>query len=135
MTTTENTPQEKSSKKSRKQRAMVAARIATLRRGRPELNPSIDGISQPRAAELLNVSTSSVERASKVVNNGIPELIHEVEAGNMAVSAASRIVALEPEEQDLLHGHVQIVLGPRRRAGICQKMGRHHVQHGGKKSR
>jgi hypothetical protein len=58
------------------QRAMVAARIATLRVGRPEEeNASIEAITQDAAADLLNVSLSGDQRARTVLEHGQPELV------------------------------------------------------------
>src|SRR5262249_37177203 len=37
------------------QRAMIAARLANMPQGRPEKTPSIEGVSQETAAQLLNV--------------------------------------------------------------------------------
>jgi hypothetical protein len=53
------------------QRAMVAAKLANLNEGRPELTTSIDGvkISQPAAAAMLNVSVPSVQRAKSAKKN------------------------------------------------------------------
>lgn len=45
------------------QRASVAGKIATLRRGRPEINPPNGGISAEKAATTLNVAPRQVERA------------------------------------------------------------------------
>jgi transposase len=42
---------------------MVAAKIATMVEGRPRETASIDAVSQPQAAEMLNVSVPSVQRA------------------------------------------------------------------------
>jgi N6-adenosine-specific RNA methylase IME4/ParB-like chromosome segregation protein Spo0J len=80
------------------QRQLVAGRIATLGKGRPADNPSVDGITQAEAAELLNVSEKGVERGHRVVARGAPELVAEVEAGRVAVSTAAEI-ASEPIEK------------------------------------
>ena len=42
---------------------------------------SIDGLNQEGAAEKLNVSPKSVERAKEVIKSGDQELIAEVERG------------------------------------------------------
>ena len=64
------------------QRAMVADKIATMRQGDNQWKvPPIGGTSQTKAAEQLNVSTRSVQRASKVREHGIKELQQAVEAG------------------------------------------------------
>jgi len=81
------------------QRAMVAAKIATMRQGaRTDLSP-IDERSQENAATLLNVSKRSVERAAKVLNRGTPELIEKVDGGEVSVSAAAAVADLPEAEQ------------------------------------
>jgi hypothetical protein len=88
------------------QRGIVAAKIANMRRGGKEANPSKDGIaktSQEDAAKLLNVSTKTVERASKLVGGGVPELVTMAEQGKVKVSAAVKFLEKpEPERQKLL---------------------------------
>ena len=88
------------------QRGIVAAKIANMRRGGKEANSSIDGIaniSQADAAKLLNVSPKTVERASKLVGSGIPELVTKAEQGKVKVSAAVNFVEKpEQERQKLL---------------------------------
>jgi hypothetical protein len=76
------------------QRAMVAERIANMRRGD---NPQICGlVSQPQAAEMLQVSERSIQSAAKVRRQGTPDLAAAVERGEVAVStAASAIDAAE----------------------------------------
>lgn len=81
------------------QRAMVAARVSNLGRGRPIENPSIEGITQATAAELLNVGRASVERARKVQDSGVPELAEAVDSGKVAVSTAATIATAPPDEQ------------------------------------
>jgi hypothetical protein len=51
------------------QRAMVAAKLATLKRGDNQHSP-IGETSQAKAAELLNVGKRSVERAAEVRDRG-----------------------------------------------------------------
>ena len=80
------------------QRAMVAARLAKLDRGRPS-NASSEAISQPDAAKLLNVSRSTVQRAAMVRDNAAPELAARVERGEMPVSLAAKLAANLSEEQ------------------------------------
>lgn len=81
------------------QRAMVAAKLANLGEGRPAETASIEAVSQPRAAELLNVSRAAVQRAVKVKNEGAPELVQAVESGKVSVSAAADVAELPKEEQ------------------------------------
>jgi N6-adenosine-specific RNA methylase IME4 len=70
------------------QRAMVAAKLANMVQGTRTDIRSIDTMSQPKAAELLNVSVPSVKRAKQVIEHGTPEMIHAVEQGEVTVSKA-----------------------------------------------
>jgi N6-adenosine-specific RNA methylase IME4 len=82
------------------QRAMVAARLATMPKGRPSAgNGSIDPFSQPNAADVLNVSVPSVRRARVVMEDGTPDLVRAVDQGQIAVSQAAQIARMEPEAQ------------------------------------
>lgn len=84
---------------SESQRAMVAARIATLGRGRPESNVGIPTNTQSRAADLLNVSRDSVIQARKVIERGAPQLAVAVERGEIAVNTAAQIADMKREDQ------------------------------------
>lgn len=77
---------------SESQRAMIAARLADLPRGRPKENGSIDPFSQAKAAAVLNVSVPSIKRAHQVLISGDDELIDAVDRGDIAVSRAAQIV-------------------------------------------
>lgn len=82
------------------QRAMVAARIANLHRGqRTDRVDTAIAVSQQEAADQLSVSVDSVQRARRVQESGIPELVEAVETGKVAVSAAAEIATTPPEEQ------------------------------------
>jgi ParB-like chromosome segregation protein Spo0J len=78
------------------QRAMVAAKLATLKLGSNQHSegPSIEG-----ASRLLNVGHASVERARAVQRDGAPELVQAVERGRVAVSTAANIASLSKDEQ------------------------------------
>jgi N6-adenosine-specific RNA methylase IME4 len=100
------------------QRAMVAARCkpmfeeeakARMLEGRNQYSPSANlreadtGKASDKAAEAVNVSPRSVEYASKVVAQGIPELVQSVESGSLSVSAAADIATLpKPEQQEIV---------------------------------
>ena len=82
------------------QRAMVAARIATLGQGaRTDLSPIGEKLSQQQAAEVLTVGKRSVERAQHVLDHGTPELIAAVDSGSIAVSNAAYLADATPETQ------------------------------------
>lgn len=80
------------------QRAVVAARIANMPRGRPSNNPPSGGFSQPTAAKILSVPHRAVERAAVVLNHGVPELIESVDAGNGIALASAAALARKPAE-------------------------------------
>jgi ParB-like chromosome segregation protein Spo0J len=80
------------------QRAMVAARLATLKQGTRTDLAEISAMSQPEAAAALNVSRGSVQNASKVLDHGAPELADAVDRGDVSVSAAA-LLATEPLER------------------------------------
>lgn len=93
------------------QRAMVAAKIATMKRedtlkkGTHIPDPPIGGsedhpiISQNQAAAMLNVSSRSVQRARAVQSNGVSELKKAVEKGDVSLKAAEEIARKPQEEQ------------------------------------
>jgi len=58
--------------------------------------------SRDQAANLLNVSPRTVSHGKRVVDRGVPELVAMVEAQEVAVSAASAIADLSPEQQRAL---------------------------------
>lgn len=80
------------------QRAMVAGRLATLPKGANQ-HASIEAPTQTQAAELLNVSRPSVQRAREVIEHGAPELVQAVETGRVSVSAAATIAEVPKAEQ------------------------------------
>ena len=59
---------------SKSQRAMVASKMISTKVGRPAKNST--NLGNKDAADLLNVSTTSVESAIVVHDKGVPELEH-----------------------------------------------------------
>jgi hypothetical protein len=83
------------------QRAMVAAKVADLKRG---ANQHSEGLPIGRTAHLLNVGERTVARAKEVMNRGVPELVSAVERGQVAVSAAAAICRMPESEQRQILG-------------------------------
>src|SRR6516165_6643603 len=81
---------------SESQRAMVAAKLATLKLGD---NQHSEGLPIGRSSELLTVGERSVARAREVQEYGAPELIHAVERGAVSVSAAADVAMLPQQNQ------------------------------------
>ena len=82
------------------QRAMIAARLATMRQGeRTDLVEISTKLSQEQAAGLVHVSRETVVAAKKVLQDCAPELAQAVQAGTLTVSAAVPLTALPREDQ------------------------------------
>jgi N6-adenosine-specific RNA methylase IME4 len=81
------------------QRAMIAAKLANLGEGRPSLTASIEAVSQANAATMFNVSRSAVQRAAKVYEGAIPDIVAAVEEGRLAVSLAAHAADLPASRQ------------------------------------
>jgi N6-adenosine-specific RNA methylase IME4 len=85
------------------QRAMVAARLTTMRQGeRTDLQPSetLPKVSQPQAAEMMNVSARLLRSAKTVHDSGTPALVRAIEQGRLSVSQGAVAARLEPQQQD-----------------------------------
>jgi len=70
------------------QRGMVATKLATLLQGEKKTDAGIQASSQIEAAEKLNVSRDSVQKARKVKQKATPEVVAAVESGTMSLNAA-----------------------------------------------
>jgi ParB-like chromosome segregation protein Spo0J len=81
------------------QRAMVAAKIATLRDGQRQVGKFAHVPTQAEAAKLLNVSPRSVKNAAVVRDCGSPELQQAVDSGEVPVSAGATIARMPKDEQ------------------------------------
>ena len=82
------------------QRAMLAAGLATAKRGRPQTNGSdLAPLAIPEAAKRLSVSEHSVKHAKTVLTKGIPDLQKAVQDRKVSVSAAAPIANLPKEKQ------------------------------------
>lgn len=88
------------------QRAMVATRLATLRDGQRKPPAPIGAPTQPidvatqnEAADMLNVSRRSLQRARRVIDNAPPEVVAGVDAGVISVTRAAAEVPKKPRKQ------------------------------------
>ncbi|MCH8999528.1 MAG: hypothetical protein IID48_14875 [Proteobacteria bacterium] len=88
------------------QRAMVAARVATL--GRGQRQDRVDGsIDLSTAGEFLNVSGGSIKRARVVQEHGGPELVQAVDQALVTVSDAAAVAKESHTTQRASVGAVQ----------------------------
>lgn len=83
------------------QRSIIAARLANLRHGQ-KTSDTANAVTQSVAAQTLNVSTDSLQRASKVLDEGIEEVVDAVMEGVLSTAAAATIVKEPPEKQRAL---------------------------------
>jgi N6-adenosine-specific RNA methylase IME4 len=104
------------------QRAMVAAKLATIKRGHNQ-HAQICATSQAEAGTVLSVSRRSIQYAREVIENGTPELVHAVEQGNIAVSAAAVIAQKAPEYQKAVVAEVNGGAKPREAQRIVRNNG------------
>jgi hypothetical protein len=85
---------------SESQRAIAAAELANLEKGQKSAaHKKAAGVSQERAAKLLNVSRSSVQSAKKMIAKGTPELIAAAKSGAVKVKAAAAIADMPAKKQ------------------------------------
>jgi N6-adenosine-specific RNA methylase IME4 len=106
------------------QRAMIAARAATMRQGeRTDLSPDaplnadapldvtapsahMPKVSQGDAAAMFKVSERMVTGANKIIKNGVDELKELVDAGEVPVTVAEQIASLpKPEQERVMIGN------------------------------
>ena len=80
---------------------MVGARLANIRQGARTDLAQICAKSQAEAAKLLNVSRRSVQHATVVRKDGVPELQTAVESGSVVVSTLQLGIAVD-------HGNFKI---------------------------
>jgi ParB-like chromosome segregation protein Spo0J len=85
------------------QRALIAEKMWTMKHGGDRKSYQVVDrrldTTRERAAQIMNVGLSSVERVRRTRKNGVPEVIEAMEKGVITVDAASKITALPKEEQ------------------------------------
>jgi len=84
------------------QRAMLAASIATLKKGELGNGRKLEGQICPptikQASETLSISTSAIKTAKNIKENAPASIIKSIEAGTITLNAASKIIKnIEPE--------------------------------------
>ena len=81
------------------QRAMIAAKIATLRPGRKPSKAPMGAVDVAAAAAGLNVGKRSVTRAKKVLSEASPEVVESVTRGKMTLRTAEKVATLPKPDQ------------------------------------
>lgn len=114
------------------QRAMIAARLASLTPGRPaggrpgtaapKGTPPPGGITQEEAASRLNVSVRSLQRAKEVQENAIPEVKSAVERGKLPVASGAELSRRPIAIQKKVAKRVEIDSGKGIRPGLVRTM-------------
>ena len=83
---------------SQSQRALVAAKLASLKLGDNQHSGG-EGLSIEKASQLLNVSPASVSRCKNVLSAGVPELVQMVEQDQLAASVAEELAKQTKDKQ------------------------------------
>jgi hypothetical protein len=89
------------------QRAAVALRLANLPNGvradRSCANlRTVPPISQPEAADMLQVSRRSVQTAARIERDAPPEVFQAVQSGAMSLNLAAAVAELPEEEREVV---------------------------------
>jgi ParB-like chromosome segregation protein Spo0J len=86
------------------QRAMIAADLATLKRGGDRSKAQNCALTHAQVAEQLGVSERQVDKGSALLKaeasgRAAPELVEQVHNGKISLSKAEKLVHLPPEQQ------------------------------------
>ena len=86
------------------QRAIIAGKLAKLKVGGDRRSEDFKGQICPlptleQAADMLNVGRRSVVSAKQVLDAGAPEIVAAVEAGELPVSFAAKVVTEEDDKK------------------------------------
>lgn len=84
---------------SKSQKAMAAAKMANLEKGRPKENAGIPAITQSDAAKMFDVSRDSVQVAAKIEREAPAEVAQAVLDGAMSLNLAAQVAELPAEAQ------------------------------------
>lgn len=80
-------------------RCIVAARLATLSRGRRAKSGGAAGLSQAAAGDELDVKERSVRAAAALLKTAVPELVAAFEHEDLGLEVAGELAKLEPAQQ------------------------------------
>jgi ParB-like chromosome segregation protein Spo0J len=80
------------------QRALLAAKLATLSGGRRSKTARKQAVTQSDSAALLGVGRTTVQGARQVLDRGVPELVAAVERDAIKVSTAATVATLDDAE-------------------------------------
>ena len=103
----------------RSQRAIAAARVATLAPGRPEKGQRCT-LTIEEAATRFGISERLVKSARAVLRRMAPALVDVVERGLVSVTRAEVLIALEEEQLDSVVEQVRVAVNARDRAAIIR---------------
>jgi ParB-like chromosome segregation protein Spo0J len=87
---------------SKNERAIAAAKYATMKRGFNQHTTDDDGrppVSQRKAAERFGTTETQAQRAKKVLSKGTPELQEAMQAEKVSVSDAAKVAGEKPALQ------------------------------------
>lgn len=96
---------------SESQRAVVASRLANMTHGGDRKSDQAanlpDDISQPQAAEMLNVSERMI-RSVKAIEKAAPDLVKDIESGKITVNKAEREVRARTDKAELAEAQASV---------------------------
>jgi hypothetical protein len=84
------------------QRALIAGKLPKVNHGGARTKTPIGDMTIEQRAKFLNVGTKSVERADKVLEKCLPEIVTAIEQGNLNLGAAEALADKTLEDQKAL---------------------------------
>jgi ParB-like chromosome segregation protein Spo0J len=79
------------------QRALIATRLVNSKLGCNQYNGA--GVTALAAAQMLGVSEATVKMAKKVAEKGAPEILEQVQKGELRLGAANQVVSKSKDQQ------------------------------------
>ena len=101
-----------------------------MRQGARTDRPQICGMSQPQAAELLNIGDRLVQHARVVLDRGVPELQEAVDSGILAVSAADTATKQPADQQRAMVVNALNQHNPAKAFGAAMRKAERQSHHG-----